>query len=77
MSTLAAKPRLLTAYKEQVAPALKEELGLSNVMAVPRIEKIVLNMGVGDAVQNKRFLEDAVYTLEAVTGQKSVITKAR
>jgi large subunit ribosomal protein L5 len=71
------KPRLQKKYAEKILPALKDELKLENVMSVPKIEKIVLNMGVGGAVGNKRFLEDAVYTLTQITGQKPVVTKAK
>ena len=52
-------PRLLKKYQDTVLASLKDELGLDNVMAVPKLEKIVLNMGVGEAIQNKKFLEDA------------------
>lgn len=77
MSTVVEKPRMQVTYEDQIKPALKDELGLSSIMAVPKIEKIVLNMGVGEATQNKRSIEDAVYTLEAITGQKAVITTAK
>jgi large subunit ribosomal protein L5 len=64
-------------YKETVMPALKEELGLKNVMQVPRLQKIVLNMGVGAAVANRKVLDEAVDTMTAITGQKAVVTKAK
>lgn len=64
-------------YKTQIVPQLKTELGLKNVMQVPRLQKIVLNMGVGEATQNQRILEDAVTTLSTVTGQKAVVTRAK
>ncbi len=70
-------PRLLKKYQDTVLASLKDELGLDNVMAVPKLEKIVLNMGVGEAIQNKKFLEDAQYTLTEITGQKPVVTKAK
>ncbi|MDR0303721.1 MAG: 50S ribosomal protein L5 [Chitinispirillales bacterium] len=70
-------PRLQKKYLEKILPVLKEELKLDNVMAIPKIDKIVLNMGVGEAVGNKRYLEDAVYTLTMVSGQKPVVTKAK
>ena len=69
--------RLKALYKEQVVPALQKELGLKNVMAVPRIEKITLNMGVGEAIGDKKQIESAVADLQAISGQKPVITKAR
>jgi large subunit ribosomal protein L5 len=64
-------------YLKDIVPALKQELALGNVMQVPKLEKIVLNMGVGNATQNPRLIEEAVNTLTAVTGQKAVATKAR
>ncbi len=70
-------PRLQKKYQDTVLASLKDELGLDNIMAVPKLEKIVLNMGVGEAVQNKKFLEDAVYTLTEITGQKPVVTRAK
>ncbi len=64
-------------YKSEIAPRLKEELGLDNVMEVPRITKITLNMGVGEAVGDKKVMENAVADMEKIAGQKAVITKAR
>ncbi len=64
-------------YNEELAPKLKEELGLDNVMEVPRITKITLNMGVGEAIGDKKVLEHAVKDLEQIAGQKVVVTKAR
>lgn len=64
-------------FEKEIAPALKSELGLDNVMEVPRITKITLNMGVGEAVGDKKVLENAVRDLEAISGQKVVVTKAR
>lgn len=64
-------------FEKEIAPALKQELGLANVMEVPRITKITLNMGVGEAVGDKKVLENAVRDLEAISGQKVVVTKAR
>ncbi len=64
-------------YKSEIAPRLKEELGLDNVMEVPRITKITLNMGVGEAVGDKKVLEAAVADMEKIAGQKPVVTKAR
>ncbi len=77
MSSIADKPRLQKKYEEQILSVLKEELALGNINSVPKIEKIVVNMGVGEAITNKKALEDAVYTLTNITGQKPVITKAR
>ena len=64
-------------YKSEIAPQLKEDLGLSNVMEVPRITKITLNMGVGEALGDKKVLENAVADMEKISGQKVVVTKAR
>ena len=64
-------------YKSELAPRLKEELGLENVMEVPRITKITLNMGVGEALGDKKVLENAVADMEKISGQKVVVTKAR
>jgi large subunit ribosomal protein L5 len=64
-------------YKTEIAPKLKEELGLQNVMEVPRITKITLNMGVGEALGDKKVLENAVADMEKIAGQKPVVTKAR
>ena len=69
--------RLKDKYKSEIAPRLKEELGLANVMEVPRITKITLNMGVGEALGDKKVLENAVADMEKISGQKVVITKAR
>jgi len=64
-------------YKNELVPALKQELNLPNIMQVPKLEKIVLNMGVGDATQNSRLIDEAVNTLTAITGQKAVPTYAK
>ena len=69
--------RLKEVYATEIAPKLKEELGLANVMEVPRITKITLNMGVGEALGDKKVLEHAVSDLEKISGQKVVVTKAR
>ncbi|MGS2718049.1 50S ribosomal protein L5 [Eionea flava] len=64
-------------YTEDLAPKLQQELGLKNVMEIPRITKITLNMGVGEAIGDKKVLEHAVKDLEKISGQKVVVTKAR
>ncbi len=69
--------RLEKYYKETIAPALKEELALDNVMQIPRITKITLNMGVGEAVANKKVMEHAVSDLQQISGQKPIVTYAR
>ncbi len=70
-------PRLKARYDDEIRAALKERLGLDNVMQVPRLEKIVINMGVGAAVGQPSLLEGAVKDLTRIAGQKPVITKAR
>jgi large subunit ribosomal protein L5 len=70
-------PRLKTQYDDEIRAALKESLGLGNIMQVPRLEKIVINLGVGDAVGQPSLLEGAVKDLTRIAGQKPVITKAR
>ena len=70
-------PRLKARYDDEIRAALKEQLGLANVMQVPRLEKIVINMGVGAAVGQPSLLEGAVKDLTTIAGQKPVITKAR
>lgn len=72
-----SKPRLEIYYKEKVRPALKESLGLSNIMEVPRIEKIVINSGVKEAVADSRVLNTVMQTLDTIAGQKSVRTVAK
>jgi len=69
--------RLKEIFKNEIAPKLKDELGLKNVMEIPRITKITLNMGVGEAIGDKKVLEHAVADLEKIAGQKVVVTKAR
>ena len=69
--------RLETFYKEQVVPKLTEKFGYQNVMQVPRITKITLNMGVGEAAGNKKVLENAVADMAKISGQKPIQTKAR
>jgi large subunit ribosomal protein L5 len=64
-------------YKKTVVPALMTERGYKNVMQVPRLQKIVLNMGVGEAVGNRKILDEAVDLLTNITGQKAVVTKAK
>lgn len=70
-------PRLRTRYSDEVVPSLMKEFGIDNVMAVPRVEKVVLNIGLGEAIQNVKLLDDAVDELGQVAGQKPVITRAK
>jgi len=69
--------RLQEKYQKEVVPALMEKFNYKSVMQVPRIEKVVINMGVGDAVQNPKVLDGAVADLEKISGQKPVITRAK
>ena len=64
-------------YQKEVVPALAQQLGFSNTMRVPRITKVVLNMGLGEAVADKKILENAANDLELISGQKVIVTKAR
>ncbi|MCB1008032.1 MAG: 50S ribosomal protein L5, partial [Acidobacteria bacterium] len=70
-------PRLKQKYREQVVPQLKKEFGIGNAMAVPRLEKIVLNMGLGEAIQNIKILDDGVDELAAIAGQRPSIRRSR
>jgi len=69
--------RLKDLYQNELVPQLMQELQLKNVMEVPRIEKVVVNMGLGEAIQNIKILESAVEELSRITGQKAVITRAK
>jgi large subunit ribosomal protein L5 len=71
------EPRLKKVYRDRIAPELFKEFGYTSNMQTPRLEKIVLNMGVGEALQNKKLLDAAVDDLTLITGQKAVKTKAR
>jgi large subunit ribosomal protein L5 len=71
------RPRLRSRFEKELAPALLKELELKNVMAVPRLHKIVVNMGVGEATQNSKVLDPAVNELGQITGQKPVVTRAK
>lgn len=71
------RPRLRARFDKEVAPALLKELDLKNVMAVPRLNKIIVNMGVGEATQNAKVLDPAVNELGQITGQKPVVTRAK
>jgi large subunit ribosomal protein L5 len=73
----ATAPRLKTRYDAEVRAKVKDELGLANIMQVPRLEKIVINMGVGRATQQASLLEGAVKDLTIITGQKPMVTRAR
>jgi large subunit ribosomal protein L5 len=72
-----ANARLKEKYNTEIRPSLQKELGLTNLMAVPRLEKIVLNMGLGEATQNVKIMDPLVADLASVAGQKPVTTKAK
>jgi large subunit ribosomal protein L5 len=76
-ATQGARPRLLVRYREEIVPALREQFQYENVMTVPRLTKIVVNMGVGEAARDSKLIEGAVRDLTAITGQKPVVTRAR
>lgn len=77
MSTAILAPRLCTKYKEEIRAQLMDTLELDNIMLVPKIDKIVLNMGVGDAVGQAKLLEGALSDMETIAGQKPVVTRAK
>ena len=71
------QPRLRDAYRDRVVPALMKEFGYKNVMQVPKLERIVLNVGMSEAIQNVKLLESAATELGTITGQKAVVTRAK
>ncbi len=71
------QPRLKTRYREEIVPALREEFGFANIMQVPGLTKIVVNMGVGEAARDSKLIEGAIRDLATITGQKPQVTKAR
>jgi large subunit ribosomal protein L5 len=70
-------PRLKARYREEIAPALQQQFEIANVMQIPGLTKIVVNMGVGEAARDSKLIEGAVRDLTAITGQKPLVTKAR
>jgi large subunit ribosomal protein L5 len=72
-----AVPRLKQRYRDEIVPALREEFGYSNVMQVPGVTKVVVNMGVGDAARDSKLIEGAIRDLATITGQRPAVTKAR
>ncbi len=70
-------PRLKDMYQSEIVPKLKEEFGFSNPMAIPRVSKVVVNMGLGEAIQNAGLIESSQKEIAAITGQKPVVTKAK
>lgn len=73
----AYQPRLRTKYKDQIVPQLMKDFSFKNIMQVPKLERIVINMGLGEAVQNAKLIETAVEELTAITGRKPVVTRAK
>src|SRR5436305_15160492 len=73
----APPPRLKVRFRDEILPSLQRELGIGNVMRVPRLEKIVVNMGVGDAIRDGKLLDAAIADLTLITGQKPAVTRAR
>jgi large subunit ribosomal protein L5 len=76
-ATATVVPRLKTRYREEIVPALREEFAFTNIMQVPGLTKIVVNMGVGEAARDSKLIEGAIKDLAAITGQKPQVTKAR
>ena len=70
-------PRLKQRYRDEIVPAIKSELGLDNVMQVPRVTKVVINMGVGEAIKDVKLIEGAAKELAIIAGQRPLVTKAR
>jgi large subunit ribosomal protein L5 len=77
MAEQAAPPRLRARFRDEIRPTLQRDLGLANVNEVPRLEKIVVNMGVGAATQQQSLLDGALADLAVITGQKPIVTKAK
>ena len=70
-------PRLLEKYNKEIAPAIKEKLSFKSIYQVPKLNKIVLNVGLGEATQDKKYLDGVVVEMAAISGQKPVVTKAK
>ncbi len=77
MAATTTEPRLKTRYKAEIVPALNTEFGFSNIMQTPRVVKVVVNMGVGEAAKDSKLIEGAIRDLMAITGQRPSVTKAR
>jgi large subunit ribosomal protein L5 len=71
------QPRLRNKYKDEIVPQLMKDFGFKNVMQVPKLERIVVNMGLGEAVQNAKLVESAAEELKAITGRKPIVTRAK
>ncbi|MBI3599780.1 MAG: 50S ribosomal protein L5 [Nitrospinae bacterium] len=70
-------PALKEKYLKDVVPQLKKELGYKNIMQVPRLKKVVINMGLGEAIQDAKLIDSGIYTLSQITGQKPLVTKSK
>lgn len=70
-------PRLQEKYEKEIVPALMEKFGYENIMQVPKLEKIIINMGIGEAKENSKILESAIADLQIIAGQKPIITRAK
>jgi large subunit ribosomal protein L5 len=77
MAATKTQPRLKARYAAEIAPALKTEFGFENVMQIPRVTKVIVNMGVGEAARDAKLIEGAIRDLTIITGQKPQVTKAR
>ena len=71
------EPRLIKKYKDEVVPQLMKSFTLKNIMQVPKLERVIVNMGLGEAVQNAKLIESAVEELTAITGRKPIVTRAK
>jgi len=72
-----ARPVLKDKYLKEIVPQLKKELGYKNVMQIPRLKKVVINMGLGEALQDAKLIDSGVYTLSQISGQKPLVTRAK
>lgn len=70
-------PRLQEKYEKEIVPALMEKFGYKNIMQVPKLEKVIINMGIGEAKENSKILESALADLQIIAGQKPIITRAK
>ncbi|MGB5413454.1 MAG: 50S ribosomal protein L5, partial [Polyangiales bacterium] len=71
------EPRLRKKYKEEIVPQLMKDFSFRNIMQVPKLERVIVNMGLGEAVQNAKLIESAVEELRAITGRKPIVTRAK
>lgn len=77
MAATTTEPRLKARYKAEIVPALNEQFGFGNIMQTPRVVKVVVNMGVGEAARDSKLIEGAIRDLTSITGQRPAVTKAR